>query len=598
VIAGLSNDIRFAFRSLSRSPGFAIATVLLLAIGIGGSTLVYSAVDAILVRELPVSRPGELARIVILFRNRPPEADPESIDVYEQWRSRSKSFASTFAQSDVDATLSDGSFSRPVHVEIVTGDYFAILDTTPVLGRTLTKEDEWATQGELPVVLNYDFWRMQFNGDPRVLGRVLRLEEQPFVVVGVTRKEFNGVSVDTAPDLRVPFIAGQFLTESGRRKKDPRKCCVWQIAGRLRPGVTLGQAQGETMASLESAWEATLAFERPLTEEDRRSFFLYRRRVDRVNRGVSWLRDRFAGGLLALMGAVVLLLLLACTNVAGLLLARGAAREPETALRLALGATRGHAIRYCLVESALLSAIGGACGLVIARVFIPLLSHLTPPGRNIAAEQVQVTLHPAFDFRVFGFAMLLCFIAALLTGLSPAWHASRTDFMSSLKSGTADPKRARLRAVLVGVQVALCTVVLANAGLMVETLRRMDGMNPGFDRERVVTFSLDTKHQTFSEEEKRWRHSLALRLLQETRNLPGVASAAIAGRGLMRGAGLGNRIGLPGTRVSAAELLNTSSNVVTPGYSKPWGCASWQAELSRNGTQRPPPALSSLIRVS
>ena len=204
----------------------------------------------------------------------------------------------------------------------------------------------------------------------------------------------------------------------------------------------------------------------------------------------------------------------------------------------------------------------------MTRTCLPSLSGLLPPMRNLLTEQLPVTLHFVIDMRVFGFALSMCASAAILTGLSPSWYASRADLASSLKSRTSDPRRVWWRALLVGIQVAICTVVLASAGLVVETLRRLDQMNPGFDRDHVITFTVDTALQKYNETQAR---SLALRLMRETRNLPGVSSAAIAARGLMRGGGLKTTVGLPGSQVSGADGLNTNMNLVSPGYFETMG---------------------------
>lgn len=565
------NDFIFAGRALRRSPAFAIITVLIFAAALGGTTLVFSAVDAILVRRLPVSRSGEVARIVTIQHNRPPVSDENPFGVYETWHSRSKSFATSFAQSDIEVSFKEGLFSEPVRAEIVTGDYFSVLDAPPALGRVLTRQDEWATQTEMPVVFSYDFWNRRYRRDPQVLGRVLRLDDQPFVVVGVTASGFSGISIDSGPDLRVPFIAGKFLakaTGEGPAPKDPRRCCLWEIAGRLRPNLTIAQAQPETSASIEGAWEEFISAFRPLTEDDRRWIQQRQVRVESIGRGVSRLRERFRTGLLTLMGAVALFLTLACAGVAGLLLARVTAREREIAVRLALGATPARVVRQWLVESALLAFLGGLGGLLIAWICLPLVDRLLPPIRNLLTQQLPVTLHIALNMRIFGFTLLLCVCAALLTGASPAWHASRTDLMAALKSGDSTPRRMLLRMLLVGAQVAICTLVLANLALMLETLRGLDHANAGFDRDHVVTFTFDTALQKYTPERTR---AFALRLAQETRHLPGVSSTAIAARALMRGGGIRATMGPVGSRVSASNGLNTDVNMVSPGYFETMG---------------------------
>jgi predicted permease len=554
-----------------RERTFAIVTVLILSTALGGTTLVFSAVDAILVRRLPVSHSREIARIVTLQHNRPPVGDENPFGVYQAWRSRSRSFATSFAQSDLQVSWKEGLFSEPIQAEIVTGAYFSVLDVAPALGRLLTKQDEWATQAEMPAVLSYDFWSKRFGRDPHVLGRVLRLDDQPFAIVGVTANGFSGISIDSGPDVRVPFIAGKFLTEiteEGVGPKDPRRCCLWEIAGRLRPGLTLAQAQPETTASMQAAWEAFISAQRPVTEDDRRWIQSRPTRVDGIERGVSRLRDRFQTGLLTLMGAVALFLTLACASVAGLLLARVTAREREIAVRLALGATPARVVRQWLAESTLLTLLGGLGGLLIAWICLPLLDRLLPPIRNLLTQQLPVTLHVALNMRVFGFTLLICACAAILTGASPAWQASRTDLMTALKSGDGTPRSMLLRMMLVGVQVAICTVVLANLGLMVETLRGLDHSNAGFDRGHVVTFTLDTALEKYTPQQTQ---AFALRLVQETRHLPGVSSAAIAARALMRGGGIRATMGRTGSRPSALDGLNTDINMVSPGYFESMG---------------------------
>jgi len=513
-------------------------------------------VDAVMLRRLAVPRAGELARLVSVIPSRPPVSwfpFPE----YEEWRARTRSFASTFAESEMDLSFSEGSATMPVRAGIVTGSYFPVLGVQPELGRLLTQEDEWATQGELPAVLSYEFWRNRFHSDPGVLGRVVHLNGQPFAVVGVLPKRFNGISLETGPQIRVPLIAARFVTV----ERDPKACCQWEIAGRLRSELTASQAGAETVNAMRVGMLAALALKGPVTDDDRRQVAQEDIRLEPVERGVSLLRRRFGDGLLALLGGALLLLVLACANIAGLLLARAAAREQETAVRAALGATRAQLARLWLVETALLAVAGGLGGLVLARAGLPLIAGALPPLRDLATYMLPVALNVELDWRLFGFTCLLCAAAAVLAGLSPAWHASRTNLAESLKSVMADPRRARLRAAMAAGQVAICTIVLANSALLVETLRQLEAAPKGFDRDHVVTFTVDPQLATYTSAQAT---AIALRLEREAANLPGVASASLAARSLMRGSGLKNSVGLPGQRNT--ERLNASINMVAPAY--------------------------------
>lgn len=559
--SGLWNDLVYVYRSLRARPGFTAAAVLLLAIGIGGTSVIFNVVDAVMLRRLAAPHPGELARVVSMVPTRPP-ASFFGFSDYEQWRARTRSFSGTFAETDLDLSFTEASGTMPVRAGIVTGSYFPVLGVHAEIGRLLTQEDEWATQGQVPVVLSYEFWRNRFRADPHVLGRVVHLNLQPFVVVGVLPKNFNGISVETGPQIRVPLIGARFVTA----ERDPEKCCQWEVAGRLRPDLTAAQAEAETVNAMRAAMLAAIAQKEAVTDDDRRQVAQEDIRLEPVEHGVSLLRRRFGDGLLALLGGAVLLLLLACANIAGLLLARAAAREQETAVRAALGATRGQLARLWIVETALLAVAGGVGGLVLTRACLPLIAGVLPPIRDLATYLLPVALNLDLNWRLFGVTCLLCIAAAVLAGLSPAWHASRTSLTESLKSAMADPRRARLRTVMAAAQVAICTIVLANSALLVETLRQLEAAPKGFDRDHVVTFTVDPQLATYTPAQTT---EMALRLEREAKSLPGVASAALAARSLMRGSGVKNSVGVPGQRNT--ERLNASLNIVAPGYFETMG---------------------------
>ncbi len=556
------HDLRYALRSLRTHPGFALATVLLLSLGIGGTTLVFSAVDAILLRDLPVRAPERLARVVEVRHNRPLVSE-YPYRVFDEWRRRSRSFSAAFAQTDLDISYSDETESRPVRAQIVTGNYYTVLGVRPWLGRLLTEKDEWATNDELPVVLSYAFWERRFHRDPNTLGRLVHLEGRPFTVVGVTPAGFNGTSVDSGPDLQLPFIAGEFLTASGTKRSDPRSCCLWEIAGHLRADITFAQAQTETTAAMHAAFNAVFSQNKPLSAQDREWIERQHLRVEPIRHGVSWLRQKFSTGLLALLGAAVLLLLLACANVAGLMLARAAGEEQQNAIRLALGAPRRGLIQQWLSEGAVLSFVGGLLALLLTWAGLHQVDGWLPPMRDLMTRELPVALHVPMDFRLFTFAALLCCATTLLAAISPAWYASRAELLTPLKGVNSSRRNTQIRAFLVAGQVAICTMVLAITGLMVATLKKLEASNPGFRRDHIITFTIDTALQKYNVPQS---YALALRLRHEAGNLPGVAAASIAVKPLLRGGGMRFSVAPIGGKRSPIEELNSDSNIVSPGY--------------------------------
>lgn len=534
------------WRALRRDPGFALAAILLLALTIGGTAVVFSVTDALLLRRLPVPRPGELARVVELIPGRPPLARIEWNE-YEEFRARTRGFSAVFAYTDLDANLEQGRATRPVRAGIASPEYFAVLGARPAIGRLPARDDE--------LLLGYDFWRGEFHADPAVAGRVLRLNRHPFTITGVMPRGFHGVAVESGPQLYLAFGAPRLLLDKG----DPRTCCEWEVAGRLRPGTTLAAASAETADAMHAALIAAAARAKPLGEDAQANIRRQNFQVMPLEHGVSALRDRFGSGLLALFAGAALLLLLACANIAGMMVARAAAREREMAVRAALGATRARLVRLWLAESSLLALLGGAAGVVLAAFALPALANRMPPLRDLATILIPVALDLHLNWRAFAFVFALCALAALLAGIAPAWHAGRAGLAESLKAGASDPRRARLRAVLTIVQVALCTVVLANSALLLATLRALRTAPAGFDSARIVTFTLDAP----------FTGDLARRLEEGARTLPGVESAALADRSLMRGSGMKTFVGLTGT--PTGNDLNASTNTVSPDYFRTMG---------------------------
>ena len=366
--------------------------------------------------------------------------------------------------------------------------------------------------------------------------------------MGVLAKGVNGLTVDTSPDVRIPIAAGRWLAQKSQGD-------FVQIFGMLRPGVSPERAEAEIAPRLHHSEEELL--------KGGKDVFRWRWRLENASHGISTLRGQFSRGLLLLMAAVGLLLLMACGNVACLLLARSAARAQEMGVRLALGASRWRVARQLLSETLLLAALGGGLGVLLAHLLKPLLLAALPPIRDRAAVAQPLAIAVAIDGRVLAFAIAVSILTALLCGLSPALWAARRDLAGALRGSRTTTGRLPGRHILLAAQVAVCVLLLSGASLLVKTFEGMRSMNAGFDQEHVVTFTIDPGIKGYKPEQAKL---LSQKLLEETRSLPGVAAAAIAERGLMRGTGLKATFEAAGKPVNRNDFLNSSIHEVTPGY--------------------------------
>jgi predicted permease len=547
-------DLRFGVRLLAKSPVFTATAALLLAVGISANTLIFSVVNALLLRPLPVSYPETLVRLV--------EAHPTGFvtwslpfTVCDPVASRATSLSEVICQGETDVAFSDGASTERVRVHLVSPNFFSSLGVHAALGRVLTAEDQ--RTGAMNAVLGYGFWQRRFQRDASVLGRSIVLRGHPFTIVGVTPEGFNGLAVETSPDIRVPSAVNRSLAEPFTGSDSDSQPLFGQIFGRLRVGVPIERASAEAEGFLD------LIYPSSRSKAPGRGVSDSRLRLESVASGVSTLRAQFSRGLGVLMAGVALLLLMACANVAGLLLARSAVRAHEMGIRLALGASPGRIVRQLLTEGLLLALLGGALGALLTRACLPLLVYALPPIRDRAAVLQPLAVHIGIDLRVLVFAMAITLLTTVLFALSPALRGARADVASVLKGGRTTTRRLLPRNLIVMAQVAVCTLILMGAALLVGTLERMRSMNPGFDRDRVVTFTIDPGLRGYKPEQSR---ALSKALLEKTSGLPGVAAASIASRALMRGTGLKATIGATGARISAADFLNTSINSVTPGY--------------------------------
>lgn len=553
------NDLRYAARMLAKSPGFTLIAAGLLAAGIGANTVIFSALDAIVLRTLPVRHPEELVRMV----QKSPQLGTRSnfnYLYYEALRDHSSHFSMVFGEQEDLAAMNVPPPAEEIRVSMVTPEFFEALGVPAMLGRTLTHDDGNENPGAPPAVLSYEFWKRRFQGDRAAVGREITLRKNQFIIVGVMPRSFNGISVDTAPDVRVPIRLSPILLNCTQcdRRIGMQEMPNIALAARLRPGVTLAQAQAEAFELWRvSTQDFAKRFDQDAAIELRRGMEL-----EPLGRGVSILRDKFGAALKLLAASSGLLLLMICANVAGLMLARGASRREEIAVRLAMGASRGRIVRQMLTESALVAAAGACGGLLIAWVITPLLGAAFPPVRDLATERLNLSLRFAVDARVLIFSILVSCLCAVLAGLAPALSAGSMSMDAVLRRARASAGWRGRQALLV-FEIGLCTMLLAGAGLLARTFANLRATEPGFDRDHIVTFTANPSLASYTNEQA---EALRSTLLARVREIPGVREAALSSRALMRGSGIKMTVEPMGQGATAQDFLNASINWVSLDY--------------------------------
>ena len=534
-MAGFFKDVEYALRTLARSPGFTAVAVVSLALGIGASTAVFSVIDAALLDRLPVPRPDEL---VLLHWEAGENPALESLNgwmnmtatgevtstsfsrpLFERFREGNRTLSSLFGFLEVPRmSLSVGDEAELVGGQAVSGGYFSGLGIDARIGRAVTPEDD--RPGAPPVaVLSHAYWRGSLGADPEVLGRTVRLNGQPVTVVGVAPPGFRGTGqVDTAPALFFPLAALDRLGEDPAELADPTYWWL-QLMGRRSPGVSLEAARTELDAILGRAVAAQLG-ETPRSEREE-ALETPRLTLSSGARGLEQVRSGMVRPLVAALAVAGLVLVIACVNLANLLLARAGARAREVAVRMSLGAGGGRLARQLLTESGVLALAGGAAGLLLAAAGTEPLITLLPAGIE-SGGAVEASL----DWRVLAFTAAVTLAAGVLFGLAPALRASRVDLTPALKDGTPGSGRRRhglARSLLVA-QVALSVAVLTVAGLFASTVWNLLRVDLGFEHEGVALFRMEPKLSGY---EGPRLAALYEELLGELRALTGVRSASL-----------------------------------------------------------------------
>ena len=565
--SGLRQDISYALRMFRQSPGFTAVAVISLALGIGANTAIFTLIDAVLLKWLPVTSPQEL---VVLARNPSRPQASFSYPDYEFVRDHNASYSGVIASNGAGPTAFSAGHrpdarTQVAGVTMVSGNYFDVLGVRPALGRVLNVEDN-RKEGAAPyAVLSDGFWRRAFGGDPRVVGKDIRLNGTPFTVVGVVREGFTGTELGSTPDIFVPIMMIRQVNRNTWPKWNSRHMWWLVVIARLKPGVKMPQATAELNVLYDRINKADSEYHPP-PAWDKEAAMDSRAVVLPGSIGHSWLRDRISKPLLFLMAIVAGVLLIACANVANLLLSRAAARQREIAIRLAIGAGRLRLIRQMLTESVVLSLLGGIAGLAFAYFSIRYLLNLIPQH----TFGISVDLSP--DWRILSFLAGVCVGTGILFGLAPALQATRINLSPSLKgtAGVVESPASRLwlpridmRRVLMGVQVAVSLLLLIGTGLFVRSLMNLRDLAPGFRTNRVLLVSVDPGSSGYKGQRLRDFYD---RLRQQVQSLPGVQVASLAAITPLGGSRWNGDVTIEGYQWKPSEKPYIDMNSVSSRY--------------------------------
>src|SRR5580700_11258579 len=566
----MGHDLRFAFRTLARSPLFTAVAVLSLALGIGANTSIFSLLDQVLYRSLPVRDPKTL----VVFHVDDHSSGHRSSDnyqtvfsypLYRDLRDGSAVFSGVIARAGDPVSVSWNGQTERARAELVSGNLFEVLGVSAAIGRTIAPEDDGAPSAHPVVMLSHDYWVRRFAGEPGILNVKVAVNGHPMIVIGVAPAGFRGVLSGENPELFVPIAMKREVTPTLDDLADRRSHWL-NIFGRLKPGVSPEQAQAAMQTVYRPIMEAQVKEYHERSKRAEQVILAQKLEMQPAAQGLNQLRLEWEKPLVALMALVGLVLLIACANVANLLLARAASRRREMAIRLALGAGRGSLLRQLLVESMLIALAGGLLGLLVSVWTTSALLHILP------ADATGGWIAAALDLRTLAFTLALATFTGLLFGLAPALQAGRAEVASTLREQRASLAAAgggaRIRRVLVVAQLALSLLLLVGAGLFARSLFNLQRVDPGFRTERLLTFAIDPSLNGYTKERGfALFHDLQERLVR----LPGVAAAGAASPGPLTHSNRGSNITVEGYQAREDENMDVSRHSVAPGYFRALG---------------------------
>jgi predicted permease len=566
-----TNDLKLAVRGLFRSPLFSIVAILSLALGIGANTAIFTLIDQILLRKLPVKNPEEL---VMLYQTGPHSgsnmgARMHSYPIYQEYQKRAEPLGGVIARRLADASISVDNQTERIDIEMVSGNYFSMLGVAPAAGRVFSsQEDDQIYQGHPVVVISYDYWNRRFNRDMGAIGKKILVNNYPMTIVGVSAAGFAGIDPARSPQMRVPILMKPVVVPewSWVHMDDERTRWV-QVFARLKPGQTIESAQAPLQGLFTQIrqHELTLPGAKYMNAYNREQFLKGQLKIEKADVGYSPLRNDFSTALIVLMAMVGLVLLIACANVANLLIARAFARQREIAVRLSLGATRGQLVRQLLTESVLLSFIGGALGIALSVALTRGLIALIP-------QQQPLLIQPTPDLRILSFTFALTLVTGIVFGLLPALKASNPDQWATLKdtvggiAGTGGSLY--LRKGLVAAQVALSFLLLFGAGLFVRSLQNLQTTDTGVQMDNLVTFRLSPALSGYDNPRT---VNLYNELLERLRSTPGIKSAGHAAVSILSGDEWDSSTSVEGHNAKDGEDMQAFMNALSPGYFETMG---------------------------
>lgn len=566
MFADLLQDLRYGLRMLRKSPSFTAVAVLSLALGIGANTAIFQLLDAVRLRTLPVKEPQNLAgiRIADMTGARGNFSSPHPTvtnPIWEKIRDNQQAFSGVFAWGTDAFNLTTGGEARYAQALSVSGDFFNVLGIRPILGRVFAPGDDQRGCGSPGTVVSYAFWQSEFGGDRSIVGKTLTLAGRPFEIIGVTPASFFGLEIGRSFDVAVP-ICSEAMIQGENSRLDSGVTWWLTVMGRIKPGWSPEQATTQLSSASAGIFEATLPSNYPAESVEK--YIEFKLETFPAGTGLSWLREQYESPLWLLLAIAGMVLLIACANLANLMLARASAREREIALRLALGASGSRLIRQLLAESLLLAGIGAALGAFLARALSEFLVSF------LSTESSTVFLDLGADWRVLGFTAGLAILTCVLFGLMPALRTIRVDPGSAMKAGsrgmTASRERFGLRRALVVTQVALSLVLVVCGVLFSRSLGKLLTVDAGFRQDAMLITNIDLRRLSIPAD---GRQAFKRELLNRVRETAGVSSAASTNVVPLSGNAWGNNLWMDGS--DSGQRTNSFLSRISPDYFKTLG---------------------------